>query len=130
MSDVACPTEWTNVARYLREAREEKNLSIDQIATRTRVGAHHLEAIEEARFESFRSPVYAMGFAKSYAWAVGLADQPVRAAIRQGFAELMPEVLADEGEPHDVNWRVLGSLAVLGIALTIGCLIALAVVLF
>lgn len=126
MSDVACLSEWTNVARYLREAREEKNLSIDQIATRTRVGAHHLEAIEEARFESFRSPVYAMGFAKSYAWAVGLADQPVRAAIRQGFAERMPEMLADEDEPRDVNWRVLGGLAVLGLAMTVG-LVALAV---
>lgn len=66
----------------LREAREAQNLSLTDIAHRTRVPIRHLEAIEEGRFDTMPSPTYAIGFAKSYARAVGLDERAIADELR------------------------------------------------
>jgi cytoskeletal protein RodZ len=56
----------------LRAAREEKGLSLEDIAAQTRIPQRHLESLETADWDKLPAPTYTTGFAKSYASAVGL----------------------------------------------------------
>jgi cytoskeleton protein RodZ len=60
------------VGERLRAAREEKGLSLEDIAAQTRIPRRHLESIENADWDALPAPTYTTGFAKSYATAVGL----------------------------------------------------------
>ena len=71
-----------NAGEKLRDARVAQGLSLNDIATRTRVPIRHLEAIEDGRFDTMPSPTYAVGFAKTYARAVGLDEAAIASEIR------------------------------------------------
>src|SRR5688572_23247736 len=60
------------VGERLRAAREEKALSLEDLAAQTRIPRRHLESLETAAWERLPAPTYTIGFAKSYASAVGL----------------------------------------------------------
>ncbi len=62
------------VGERLRAAREEKGLTLAEIAARTRIPQRHLEAIETSDFAGLPSATYAVGFVRGYARAVG-ADE-------------------------------------------------------
>jgi len=86
----------------LREAREAQGLTLQDLASRTRVPIRHLEAIEANRLEGMASPTYAIGFAKTYARAVGLDEKAIAAEIRQSpQMPLSPRVGFEEYEPTD-----------------------------
>ena len=80
------------VGPQLRAAREKKGLTLDQLAAETRISRHSLELIEAGRFTDLAGRTYAVGFAKTFAKAVGLDQGDVAAMVR---AE-MDEVVADE----------------------------------
>ena len=61
--------------RALRTARERLGMSLEDVAGETRIAIRHLLALEECRFDGFAAPVYALGFARNYARAVGLPLQ-------------------------------------------------------
>ncbi|MES2097226.1 MAG: helix-turn-helix transcriptional regulator [Pseudomonadota bacterium] len=67
----------------LRNARERMGLSLDDIAGETRIAVRHLIAIEESRFDGFAAPVYALGFAHSYARSVGIPRQWISDCLRE-----------------------------------------------
>lgn len=66
----------------LRRAREEAGLSLADIAARTRIPIRQLEVIEAGAFASLPSRTYAIGFARTYARAVGLNEGEVTKAVR------------------------------------------------
>ncbi len=76
----------------LRRAREEQSLSLADIAMRTRIPIRQLEVIEAGAFDSLPSRTYAIGFARTYARAMGLNEAEVTKAVR---AEL-----GDSSEPR------------------------------
>jgi len=76
------------VGRALRSAREQLGLSLAEVAGETRMAVRHLEAIEQARFDGFSAPVYALGFARNYARAVGLPLPWVTDCLRGEIAAL------------------------------------------
>ena len=55
----------------LRAAREEKGLSLEDVAGQTRIPRRHLESLETSDWSKLPAPTYTIGFAKSYASAVG-----------------------------------------------------------
>lgn len=55
------------VAEQLREARESRKLTIQQVAEITKIRADHVRAIEEGNFDAFSAPVYIRGFVRTYA---------------------------------------------------------------
>lgn len=59
------------IADELREARQKKKISIDQIFTKTRIDKKYLQAIEDGNF-SIMPDVYIRAFIKEYAVNVGL----------------------------------------------------------
>ena len=80
----------------LRHAREQKNLSIEDIAKTTRIPQRHLKSIEAGDFTALPGRTYAIGFAKSYARAVGISEVTIGTQLReemdeQGHAAYQPE---------------------------------------
>jgi cytoskeletal protein RodZ len=65
-------SEIPTVGERLRAAREEKKLSLEDVAAQTRIPRRHLESLEKSDWETLPAPTYTTGFAKSYASVVGL----------------------------------------------------------
>lgn len=69
----------TGIGEALREAREERGLSLDDAAIETRIRATHLAALEREEYERLGGDVYVRGFIRSYARAVGIDPEPLLA---------------------------------------------------
>jgi cytoskeletal protein RodZ len=54
------------VGEQLRAAREQKKLSIEQLADQTKIRGDHLRALEASDFNVFSAPVYVKGFTRTY----------------------------------------------------------------
>jgi cytoskeleton protein RodZ len=109
----------------LRVAREEKGLSLEDIAAQTRIPQRHLASIETGDWDNLPAPTYTIGFAKSYASAVGLDRTDIGNQLReemggQRFASMSTDVF----EPADPA-RTMPKWLVLGAILAVVVLIAL-----
>jgi cytoskeleton protein RodZ len=62
----------SSVGERLKAAREEKKLSLEDVADQTRIPLRHLQNLEAGDWSNLPAPTYTIGFAKSYASAVGL----------------------------------------------------------
>ncbi len=81
----------------LRQAREQKNMSLEEIAKKTRIPQRHLASLETGDFEALPGRTYAIGFAKSFARSVGLSDASIGSQLReemeeQGHGTYQPEM--------------------------------------
>lgn len=84
------------VGPQLRAAREEKGLSLEQVAAETRIPQRHLVAIEAGKFGRLPGRTYAVGFSRTYAKTVGLDQEDVAAMVR---AELDAQTGEEEYRP-------------------------------
>ncbi len=84
------------IGGQLRAAREERGLTLDQLAAETRIPQRHLAAIEDGEFAALPARTYAIGFSKTYARAVGLDEGDVAASVR---AELDAQELGPRPRP-------------------------------
>ena len=73
----------TTIGERLRLAREEKGLSLEDVARQTRIPIRHLEHIERSEWEALPAITYSVGFARSYATIVGLDGSQIGAELRQ-----------------------------------------------
>ena len=86
----------SGIGEELRAARLAQGRSLEEIAAATRARLEQLRAIEDERFEVFPGHVYARGFLRNYAIALGLDPEPFVARYRehhQGRDELAEEIL-------------------------------------
>lgn len=121
------------VAEQLRSAREERKLTIYQVAETTKIRTDHLRALEDGNFDVFVAPVYIRGFVRTYATILKLDVPQVMSALEgelartEKFCEPPPLSRQPRGVLDfvtlllaQVNWRkallVLGGLIVLGTA--------------
>ena len=81
-----------HVGESLATARRAQNLTLQDIASRTRIPMRHLEAMEAGKFEALPGRTYAIGFGKAYARAVELPEEDVAQQIREalGGATMVP----------------------------------------
>ncbi|HEX8579646.1 MAG TPA: RodZ domain-containing protein [Allosphingosinicella sp.] len=70
------------VGERLRAAREEKGLTLQEVASQSRIPIRHLEHIERGEWEALPAPTYSVGFARSYATIVGLDAAEVGQELR------------------------------------------------
>ncbi len=61
----------------LRAAREQKELSLEQVAAETRIPIAHLAALETESFDVFSSGLHARGFLRTYASYLGLDPEEI-----------------------------------------------------
>ena len=96
--------DMSTVAEQLRQAREARNLTVQQIVEITKIRTDHLHALEEGNYDVFSAPVYIRGFVRSYSTLLKLDVPQMMAALdaelagTTKFAE--PPPLA--GHPHGV----------------------------
>ena len=64
----------TAIGKILQAAREDRQLTIDQVAAATHIRPHYLKAMEAGNFESLPSRVQMKGFLRSYASLLGLDE--------------------------------------------------------
>jgi hypothetical protein len=83
---------WSGAA--LRRAREGRGVSLSQMADRTKVTRHHLENIEEDRFDRLPSYVYLRGILISLAKELRLEEQ----TVCRSYLQLVRQ--AGEARPH------------------------------
>lgn len=68
-----------SVGQYLRQQREAKAMSIEEVARATRVPMSSVERLESDQFDELPGEVFVRGFMKSYARAVGIDPDDVLA---------------------------------------------------
>ena len=94
--------EIPSVGQRLRAAREEKGLSLEDVAAQTRIPQRHLVSIEGADWDSLPAPTYTIGFAKNYAGAVGLDRSEIGNSLREEMGgQRFAASSADVFEPAD-----------------------------
>lgn len=111
------PTDVATAGAQLRAAREEKGLTLEDIAAQTRIPRRHLESLENSDWEHLPAPTYTTGFAKSYASAVGLDRTVIADRLREEIGGHRPATAATViFEPTDPartmpKWLVFGAIA-------------------
>jgi cytoskeleton protein RodZ len=72
-----------SIGEQLRRAREAKGLSLDDVASRTRIPIRHLQNIEREDWDALPAATYAVGFTRNYANAVGLDGATLARELRE-----------------------------------------------
>lgn len=70
-------TESSSFGDWLRRQREMREISLRDIADRTKISLRYLEAMEADRFDLLPAPIFAKGFLREYARYVGLSPDDV-----------------------------------------------------
>jgi len=91
-----------NVGQLLKEARIQKNLSIQDIAFALKISARTLAAIEESDEKELPARAFVRGFAKSYAKYLKLESEDFNTAFQSEFAdpEQKRNIVAAAAAPH------------------------------
>ncbi|MCP1468794.1 cytoskeletal protein RodZ [Sphingobium sp. OAS761] len=82
-ADSAPEVQANSPGAKLRVAREAQGLSVQDIATRTRIAQRQLEAIERDDYAALPGIPYAVGFARAYARSIGVDEVMIAAEVRQ-----------------------------------------------
>jgi cytoskeleton protein RodZ len=95
-------TAYVSVGDRLRSAREEKGLRLEDVAVETRIPLRHLESLEAGDWARLPAPTYTVGFAKSFAGAVGLDRGEIGGQIRSEMGGVRSDTHTPEHfEPAD-----------------------------
>ena len=107
MSDKQNTETRTSVGVYLRNLREEKNLTIAEVANRLYLLPRVIEALEQDDYESLPSGTYVYGYLQNYAKLLDVSVDRVVAMFKEDFeisaqTESAPEV-QPELKPEQTN---------------------------
>ncbi len=86
-----------SLGQYLRGQRGIRGVSLEEVATRTRIGLRTLEALERDDYTALPAEVTVKGFLRSYVRCLGLDEQDVMARYQQFAAEYFQ--IAHEADP-------------------------------
>lgn len=86
----------------LKQLREAKDLSIQDVATQLRLDLQVIEALEENNYDRFPADTYIRGYLRSYAKLVG-ADGDEIISLYKSEAPGPPEIIPDVKHPTQVS---------------------------
>jgi cytoskeletal protein RodZ len=110
----------TNFGASFRQARVSQGISLDQIATETRISTRFLSAIENEEFQLLPGGIFNRGFVRAFAERVGLdPDQAVADYARMAEARQPEPPAPPEPPPLARRQRRLYPIAVGVLALAI-----------
>lgn len=118
----------SELGQVLQRAREEKNISLDDIQRVTKIQRRYLEAIERGHYHLLPGHFYARAFIKSYAEAVGLEPNDLLVHFQTDLPSQPPQEQlarlrrrrAASKEPLQSSRWVTQTLLLLFVALVIG----------
>lgn len=86
------------IGHILREARENKGLTLDDVQGHTRINARYLAALESGQYASLPTSVHVRGFLRNYARFLGLDPQPLLDRYLAGLGREAPVAAPVHGE--------------------------------
>ncbi|MCS6959789.1 MAG: DUF4115 domain-containing protein [Pseudanabaenaceae cyanobacterium SKYGB_i_bin29] len=73
-NQVELAAKLAEIGAQLRQVREAKDLTLEQLQAETLISKRHLQAIEEGNLDHLPELVYVQGFIRKYGQAVGIVD--------------------------------------------------------
>src|SRR5215211_3753915 len=64
-----------SIGEFFRQVRETKGLTVDEVASKTRIRSDFVKALEDGNFAKLPDQVFARGFVRSYARSLGLDEE-------------------------------------------------------
>src|SRR5574342_346457 len=64
-----------SIGDFFKQVRETKGLTVDEVASKTRIRSDFVKALEEGNFAKLPDQVFARGFVRSYARSLGLDEE-------------------------------------------------------
>jgi cytoskeleton protein RodZ len=116
----------STLGEKLRQAREERGISINEVAEQTRISPHYLDLIEQDDYRTLPGGIFNKGFIKSFAKYVGVDE----GEALQDYARLItiqtgedsdepktykPEVLTDDRSGSSMIPTVIFAVIILGL---------------
>ncbi len=80
-----------SLGQWLREEREARSISLEEIAAATKIVPRYLEALEDDRLDLMPGGFFVRGIIRSYAKAVGLDPEAVLARFKDAGSLAPPE---------------------------------------
>ncbi len=114
---------FTEFGAFLRQQRELRGLSRDEVARSTRIPPTLVAALEDGQHDRFPELVFVVNHLKSYAQALGLSTDEVLNRFHEIPGTLAPteqSPIALEAARRKSAWKImvaLGAVLVLGLAL-------------
>jgi cytoskeletal protein RodZ len=88
-----------SVGAYLRQMRESRGVSLEEIARVTRVTASYLHALEADDYDSLPVPVFTRGFIRAYCQALGVSPDEAMALFEGRGESAAPTTAPVTGAP-------------------------------
>ena len=106
---------------YLRDARERRGLTLQQIARETRIPFRHLDALEHGRLDSLPGGMYRRAEIRAYADAVGLDRGLALAHLDRALESSTAPAVTQTPVPPSfdrarVAWTAMGAIGVVAAA--------------
>ena len=119
------PGNLSSIGAQLRAAREAKGLSLDEVASQTRIPIRHLKHIEEGNWDALPATTYSVGFARAYANSVGLNGNEIGAQLREELGATRashdtPTTMYEPADPSRAPPKSLAIVALLILVLLVG----------
>ena len=115
----------SRVGDRLRTARERLGIGRAELSLRTKINERHLEALEDSDFTALPARIYAVGFARSYAGAVGLDAARIAAEVRRELNERENPPLRQPNQLHIDDPSKVPSSRIVWLSLALGALLIL-----
>jgi cytoskeletal protein RodZ len=118
----------------LRQAREARKITLQEIADTTKIGTRALQALEDERFDLLPGGIFNKGFVRAYARSVGLDEEKTIAAYLEAakvapsetdmdvLASQVTAARAEKREPWSPNAATLAGVVAILVALGLGSL--------
>ena len=96
---------------YLKSERELRGVTIDEVASKTKIHARYLHALENNQFEKLPGEVFINGFIRSMAKVIGADENELLSA----YSDIIKEVPHDDKNylnniPFNIIWYVEGTI--------------------
>ena len=72
----------SDLGQLLRQAREERGISLEALEQQTRIRQKYILALEEGRYDELPTPGHIHGFMRNYALALGVDMEEVDKDLR------------------------------------------------
>lgn len=118
----------SSIGDKLREAREAKGQSLEDLASQTRIPIRHLQHIEREEWDALPAPTYCVGFVRAYANSVGLDGEVLGRELRERLGGMRSRAPAPEYyQPADPARVPPRSLALVAAAIAIVLIVGYAI---
>jgi cytoskeletal protein RodZ len=106
-----------SIGQTLRQARESRGFSVEQVSRETNISRHYLVALEEDDYEAFPAEPYTIGFLRNYADHLGLNTEELLTRFRTLKIQEQPTPLAALiQKPSPISPKLVLGIAIVVIA--------------